>query len=76
MNDKKNNLTPRQMDVAIWMARGKSNKAIAKKLFICSSTVKSHLTEVYKKFGVTNRTEATRKLIDKGIIPPQDSEHP
>ena len=70
MNDKKNNLTPRQMDVAIWMARGKSNKAI------CSSTVKAHLTEVYKKFGVTNRTEATRKLIDKGIIPPQDSEQP
>lgn len=76
MEKKKNNLTPRQMDVAILMARGKSNKTIAKKLFICSSTVKAHLTEIYKKFGVTNRTEATRKLIDKGIIPPQDSEQP
>lgn len=76
MEKNKNNLTPRQMDVAIWMARGKSNDTIAEKLFICSSTVKAHLTEIYKKMGVLNRTEATRKLIDKGIIPPQDSEQP
>lgn len=73
---KKEELTQRQMDVAILMASGKSNNAIAEKLFICSSTVKAHLSEVYKKFGVENRTEATRKLIDKGLIPPQDSEQP
>lgn len=73
---KKDGLTERQLQVAIWMARGKSNKIIGEKLFITSSTVKAHLTEVYKKYGVSNRTEATRKLIEKGVIPPQDSEQP
>lgn len=76
MNKKNDDLTERQRAVAHWMALGKSNKTIGKKLFISSSTVKAHLTEIYKKFGVSNRTEATRKLIEKGIIPPQDSEQP
>lgn len=76
MKKKKDDLTARQYDVLNLMALGKSNKAIGKKLYISSSTVKAHLTEVYKKFGVKNRTEATRKAIQKGIIPPQDSEQP
>ena len=73
---KKKELTIRQKEVLILAADGKSNDTIAGKLFITKYTVKAHLTEIYKKLNVKNRTEATRKAIDKGIIPPRDSEQP
>ena len=76
MKKKTEDLTERELDVVQWMARGKSNKVIGKILFITDSTVKAHLTSIYKKFGVTNRTEAAMKARDKGIIPDQDSEQP
>ena len=76
MKKKKKDFTERELDVMQWMARGKSNKVIGKILFISDSTVKAHLTSIYKKFGVKNRTEAAMKARDKGIIPHQDSEQP
>ncbi len=72
MKKKKEDFTERQLDVLKLMAIGKSNKSIAKILYITDSTVKAHLTAIYKKFGVTNRTEAAIKARDKGIIPRQD----
>ncbi len=78
MKKKKQNsdLTAREMDVLKEMISGKSNKKIGKTLFITQYTVKAHLTQIYKKFGVTNRIEAAMKARDKGIIPHQDSEQP
>lgn len=76
MKKKKEDLTERQLDVLKLMARGKSNKVIGKTLYITDSTVKAHLTAIYKKFGVTNRTEAAMKARDTGIIPHLDSEQP
>lgn len=72
MKKKKEDFTERQLDVLKLMAIGKSNKSIAKILYITDSTVKAHLTAIYKKSGVTNRTEAAIKARDKGIIPRQD----
>ncbi|HEY5294073.1 MAG TPA: helix-turn-helix transcriptional regulator, partial [Gaiellaceae bacterium] len=40
------------------VARGLSNKAIAKELWITEQTVKFHLGNVYRKLGISNRTEA------------------
>lgn len=76
MKKKQLGLTERQMDVVKLMVLGKSNKDISTKLCICNSTVKAHLTKIYDKLGVKNRTEATRMAIIKKIIPPQDSEQP
>lgn len=51
-------LTDRQMQVfKLITERGSSNKAIAKSLGISESTVKLHLTEIFKKYGVRNRTQ-------------------
>ncbi len=74
--NKKSDLTARELDVLKEMVQGKSNKVIGKTLFITQHTVKAHLTQIYKKFGVTNRTEAAMRAIDKGIILHQDSEQP
>jgi DNA-binding NarL/FixJ family response regulator len=51
-------LTPRQFDVLnLIKDRGLSNKQIAKALHISESTVKLHITEIFKKYGVRTRTQ-------------------
>ncbi len=55
-------LTPGEQQVAELAARGSSNPEIATALFISRSTVKMHLSSVYQKLGVANRTELARSL--------------
>jgi DNA-binding CsgD family transcriptional regulator len=50
-------LTPTEADVVRLVADGLRNKDIAEKLFMSPATVKTHLTHVYAKLGLTNRTE-------------------
>lgn len=51
-------LTPRQLAVLQLMAEGKPNKAIAFDLDISQETVKLHISAIFRKLGVTNRTQA------------------
>lgn len=54
-----NSLTPREKEIARCVARGLSNKHVARQLNISEGTVKMHLHNIYSKIGVTNRTELT-----------------
>jgi DNA-binding NarL/FixJ family response regulator len=49
-------LTPRQHEIARLLAQGHTNKHIARALGIVEGTVKIHLSSIYEKLGVTNRT--------------------
>lgn len=51
-------LTPRELDVLAFLVMGKTNREIAAYLNLSQSTVKSHLSSIYEKLGVSNRTEA------------------
>ena len=51
-------LTPRQTDVLRQLARGGTVRQIGSKLGLSEGTVKTHLSAIYRAFGVTNRTEA------------------
>ncbi len=59
-------LTLRETDVLEAVARGLSNKAVAAELRVTVQTVKFHLTSIYRKLRVTNRTEATRWALGRG----------
>jgi DNA-binding NarL/FixJ family response regulator len=50
------------------LARGLSNDAIGKELWVAEQTVKFHLTNIYRKLGVSNRTEATRYAYEHGLV--------
>jgi DNA-binding NarL/FixJ family response regulator len=50
-------LTEREWEVAMALASGASNSEIAAELFMSYKTVEAHLTRVYRKFGVRNRTQ-------------------
>ena len=72
MEKKSCDLTAREIDVLTFLVNGDSNNIIAEKLCITNHTVKAHLTQIYKKLGVTNRTSAAIKAKDNNIIPHKD----
>ncbi len=61
-------LSEREIEVLRLISRGRSNKEIAADLFIAESTVKTHVSTIYEKLKVTDRTEAVVKAIQRGII--------
>jgi DNA-binding NarL/FixJ family response regulator len=61
-------LSPRERDVYELMVRGRTNKEIAKTLFISESTTKVHVRHIFEKLGVHTRTEAASALIDATSI--------
>ncbi len=62
-------LTPREAEVLHAIARGLSNPEIGRELFIGEATVKSHVTRIFDKLGVTDRTAAVTTAIARGILP-------
>jgi len=60
-------LTGRQRQILVLMAQGKPNKLIADDLNISEATVKSHITDILRALGVTNRTQAVIVAGDSGI---------
>jgi DNA-binding NarL/FixJ family response regulator len=61
-------LTEREDAILRAVARGLSNQAIAKELWVTEQTVKFHLHNVYRKLGVKNRTEAARYVFEHGLV--------
>ena len=62
-------LTPRELEVLRFVARGLSNREIAELLAISPHTVKYHLAAVLDKMGVRSRTEAVSLGIRRGLVP-------
>jgi DNA-binding NarL/FixJ family response regulator len=61
-------LTEREIAILKGVARGLSNQAIGKELWVTEQTVKFHLTNIYRKLGVANRTEAARHAYQHGLV--------
>lgn len=61
-------LTERELEVLGWLAQGLANKQIAAALNISEHTVKFHVSAIYSKLGVTNRTEAVRRGVQQGLV--------
>ncbi len=61
-------LSTREIEVLAQVARGSSNKQIARNLHISEATVKSHLIHIFSKLGVTNRTAAVMVALERGLL--------
>ncbi|NTW38330.1 MAG: response regulator transcription factor [Cellulomonadaceae bacterium] len=61
-------LTLRELEILALVARGLSNDAIAREVFVSRATVKSHLAHLYDKLGVQSRTEAVAVARDRGLL--------
>ena len=62
-----NGLTGRERQVLALVAEGRSNREIGEELLISDRTVARHLTNIFHKIDVTNRTEAARYAVQNGI---------
>jgi DNA-binding NarL/FixJ family response regulator len=61
-------LTAKEQEVLQALARGLSNQQIAKELWLAEQTVKFHLSNIYRKLDVRNRTEAVQQAVRRGFV--------
>jgi DNA-binding NarL/FixJ family response regulator len=63
-------LTERELEVLRLLARGQTNRQIAKNLVISTLTVKTHVQHILGKLGVSDRTQAAIRAAELGLSPP------
>ena len=63
------NLTSREHRILALLMEGRSNRAIGQSLFLSEKTVKSHLISIFRKLGVTSRTQAAMMAAQLGVQP-------
>lgn len=62
-------ISERESEVLALLAQGHSNDEIGRRLFVSTSTVKTHLASVYRKLEVSRRTQAIQKARTLRIVP-------
>jgi two-component system, NarL family, response regulator LiaR len=65
-------LTKRETEVLKLVVRGKTNKQIARDLFIGEKTVKTHVRSILTKLGVKSRTQAALHAVRVGLVPAEE----
>ncbi len=66
-------LTERETDVLRLLATGKANKEIALALHVSETTVKTHVSNILMKLGVSSRTQAALHAVRIGLVSPSDT---
>jgi DNA-binding NarL/FixJ family response regulator len=61
-------LTEREYEILTLVARGSSNRQIAESLFLAEGTVKNHMSSIFGKLGVRDRTQAALKAKELGLV--------
>jgi DNA-binding NarL/FixJ family response regulator len=61
-------LTPRERGVLVEVARGRSNREIARELSVSEKTVKTHVSAILAKLGVQDRTQAALHAVRTGLV--------
>jgi len=67
-NTNSQGLTRREFDVLSLVAKGDNNRSIAQKLYISEKTVKNHLTNIFQKLGVDDRTQAAIHAVKSRMV--------
>jgi DNA-binding NarL/FixJ family response regulator len=69
-------LTPRESDVLRLIAAGRSNREIARALFVSEATVKTHINRIFAKTGSRDRMQAMRYAYTHGFADPASQAAP
>jgi DNA-binding NarL/FixJ family response regulator len=69
-------LTKRELEILRLVASGSSNSQMAKLLWVTEQTVKFHLSNIYRKLDVPNRTAASAKANSLGLLERRDGDDP
>jgi DNA-binding CsgD family transcriptional regulator len=58
-------LTPQELQIALVVARGRTNREAGAELFLSPKTIEAHLSRVYRKLGITSRTQLVRLFTEQ-----------
>ena len=61
-------LTPRELEVAILVAKGLSNKIVSQEIHISEGSIKTYLYRIYAKLNIKNRVELTLNLQERDLL--------
>ncbi|GAA0611753.1 response regulator transcription factor [Kribbella sandramycini] len=67
-------LSEREREILVWMARGLSNRDLAGKLFVSETTVKTHVSSVLSKLGLSSRVQAVVVAYEAGVVRPGEAD--
>lgn len=67
-------LSDREREILVWMARGLSNRDLATKLFVSETTVKTHVSSVLSKLGLSSRVQAVVVAYEAGVVRPGEAD--
>lgn len=67
-------LSPRELEVLEWAARGWLNKQIAVKMGVSPYTIRSHFTNIFAKLGAVDKANAVAIAITRGLITLEEKE--
>ena len=62
-------LTPREREILVLVAQGRSNREIARILLISERTARTHVSNVLTKLGLASRTQAALWAVREGLVP-------
>lgn len=71
VDERDGRVTKREVEILDLVAEGMTNGEIAQRLWVTETTVKFHLTRIYRKIGVSNRTAAAKWLRDRPVEDPR-----
>jgi DNA-binding NarL/FixJ family response regulator len=66
-------LSPREREVAEYIARGYSYRRTAAAMFVSVKTVETHMSHIFVKLGVVSRHELAARVFEEGFVSPQDT---
>lgn len=64
-------ITNREKEVLIHLAQGKTNKEISQNMVLSTSTVRNHISNIFTKLQISNRSQATAIAIYAGLLTPE-----
>jgi len=67
-----NELTEREREVLTLVARGYTNKQIAKELYVTEKTARNHVSHILDKLGLSRRSEAAAFAVEHKLVPPRE----